>query len=243
MSSVVKGSPETSCRSPSLGLRDPQHLVIAIGVGLLALVVLLWELSVPELLQLYDSGVYFGATLHFVNGVLPYRDFTFVQPPGILLLLSPVALMGRIFGSHDGFVLARVVTACVSGLNAGLLAWLVRHRGRVAMMVAGVGLALLPVSLLVGTTVELDPYCICLISLGSLAAFREKGKKTLTTRSLTGAGIVFGLAALIKLSGILSVHRPRSVPGTAISQENVCLRRRRRGRLCRSVTSLLYAGA
>ena len=43
----------------------------------------------------YDDGVYLGAAIRFVSGVLPYRDFVFVQPPGIVVLMSPVALLGR----------------------------------------------------------------------------------------------------------------------------------------------------
>src|SRR5262252_5729568 len=46
-----------------------------------------WLLSVHE----YDDGPYFGSAVSLVHGVLPYRDFIFVQPPGITLLMSPAA--------------------------------------------------------------------------------------------------------------------------------------------------------
>ncbi len=66
----------------------------------------------------YDDGVYLGAAMRFVHGVLPYRDFVFTQPPGIVLLLSPVALIGRATGTADAMAIGRVLTACVLGADA-----------------------------------------------------------------------------------------------------------------------------
>ena len=109
------------------------------------MVVYLWQLSVPELVGYYDSGV-LAATMHLISGVLPYKDFVFVNPPGLLILLTPFGVVCRIFGSHDGLIVARVATSIVTAANVSLLAWLVRHRGRVAMLIAGLGLALLPFS-------------------------------------------------------------------------------------------------
>jgi hypothetical protein len=159
----------------------------------------LWQLSVPIYLQLYDSGVYVAGSIHLVSGVLPYRDFAFVQPPGILLLLSPVAVVSRIFGSHDGFVLARVVSAFVTAVDASLLSWLVRHRGRVAMVVAGAGLALTPVAVFYSSGARLEPFCLCFVLLGSIAIFgRSPSDEPLTTRSLVTGGLLLGIAASIE---------------------------------------------
>jgi hypothetical protein len=176
-----------------------QSLVIAVSVGLLAFGTYLWQLTVPIYLQLYDSGVYAAAALHFVSGAMPYRDFVFVQPPGILLVMSPMALFSRVFGSHDGFVLARVMTALVTALNASLLAWLVRPRGRIAMLIAGCGLALTPVAVFFSSGVRLEPYCICFVLLGSLTIYSDDGKRgQLSARRLAVGGLFFGLAALIE---------------------------------------------
>jgi hypothetical protein len=177
-----------------------QELAIAVGVGLLSLGISVWQMTVPEFLQFYDSGVYLSASIHLVSGILPYRDFTFVQPPGILLLLSPEAVVSRIFGSHDGFILARVMSGLVTALNASLLAWLLRGRGRMIMVVSGASLALLPVACFVSTTVELDPYCICFVLLGSLMVTSAAQRRhEIPTRTLAIAGGLFGIAALIKL--------------------------------------------
>jgi hypothetical protein len=173
--------------------------MIAISVGLLALGSYLWQLTEPFYLQLYDSGVYTAAALHLVSGELPYRDFVFVQPPGILLIMSPVALFSRVFGTHDGFILARVMSAFVTALNVSLLAWLVRRSGRIAMLIAGCGLALTPVAVFFSSGVRLEPYCICLVLLGSLTIFSSDGTRgQVTSRRLAVGGLLFGLAALVE---------------------------------------------
>lgn len=180
--------------------RPSQEVLIALAAGLLAFGVYLWQLSVPEFVGFYDSGVYLAATIHLVSGALPYKNFVFVNPPGILILLSPIGAVSRIFGSHDGLIAARITTSFVTAANVGLLAWLVRRRGRVAMIVAGVGLALLPVALVVSSGVRLEPYCLLLILLGALIICSENLERTgLSKRSLLFAGLLFGLAASIKL--------------------------------------------
>ncbi len=176
-----------------------QRPAIAVGVGLLSLGLSLWQLTVPGSLSFADSGDFFAASFHLVTGALPYRDFTFVQPPGIVLLMSPVALLSRIIGTHDGFILARVLSALVTALNCGLLAWLVRHRGRTAMLIAGAGLALLPVASFASSEVRLEPYLVFFILLGSLAVFSREGRGGASTRQLAVGGLLFGVAAAVKL--------------------------------------------
>src|SRR5580692_4678329 len=190
----------------SKGLRAfplTQLQVIALLIFLLSLGMSLWQLSVPEFLSSYDSGVYLASTIHLVSGVLPYRDFTFVQPPGILLLMSPVGVFSRVFGTHDGFIAARVVSSVVTALNAGLLAWLVRHRGRLAMVLAGGGLAFLPVSFFVSSSLTLEPYCVLFVLAGALVVLdRDELDETVSTRRFVVGGLLLGFALLIKLWAI-----------------------------------------
>jgi hypothetical protein len=179
--------------------RVSQQFAIAAAVGLLSLGLSLWQLTVPGFLSFYDSGVYLAASFHLVSGVLPYRDFTFVQPPGILLLMSPVAFLSKVVGTHDGFVVARVIGALVTALNAGLLAWLVRHRGRTAMLIAGAGLALMPVASFVSSGVKLEPYLICFVLFGSIVVFARDDRGGASTGRLAAGGLLFGIAAAVKL--------------------------------------------
>ena len=197
----TKGDGETGSRPRAVRLT--QFQVVALLIFCVSLGMSLWQLSVPEFLSSYDSGVYLAATIHFVSGVLPYRDFTFVQPPGILVLMSPVAVFSRVFGTHDGFILARVVSSVVTAVNAGLLAWIVRHRGRLAMALAGGGLAFLPVSFFVSSSLTLEPYFILFVLLGALVVLDRDamGEETSTRRFVVG-GLFLGFALLIKLWAI-----------------------------------------
>jgi hypothetical protein len=174
--------------------------LIASIIGVVALGAYVWQLTDPAFVSFYDSGVYFAASLHFVTGVLPYRNFTFVNPPGIVLLMSPLALLSRLIGSHDGFILARIATSLVTALNASLLAWLVRHRGRLAMVVAGFGLGLLPVAFLVSSAVKIDPYCILFVLLGVLIVLSyDHALGAPSNRNLIVGGVLLGFAGDIKL--------------------------------------------
>lgn len=177
-----------------------QPLTIAVAVGLLAFGIFVWQLSVPQFLAYYDSGVYMAAALHFVSGALPYRDFTFVNPPGILLLLTPVALLGRAIGSHDALTLARVINSLATALNAGLLSWLVRRRGRVAMIIAGFGMALSPINFFVSSAVKLDPFCVLFVLWGSIVILsRDMRSGEYSSKALLAGGALFGVAGVIKL--------------------------------------------
>ena len=62
----------------------------------------------------YDDGTDFGSAVRLIHGALPYRDFIMVQPPGITLLMAPVALATRAAGTITGMAAGRVVTALAS---------------------------------------------------------------------------------------------------------------------------------
>jgi len=71
------------------------------------------------------------------QGILPYRDFVFVQPPGITLLMTPAALIAKATGSTaGGMAIGRILTTLASAAGVVLLGLLVRHRGVLATLVA-----------------------------------------------------------------------------------------------------------
>jgi alpha-1,2-mannosyltransferase len=61
----------------------------------------------------YDQGVYYSASEAVVWGVLPYRDFLFLHPPGILVTLAPLGLVARLTRDSLGLELARVLVMLV----------------------------------------------------------------------------------------------------------------------------------
>lgn len=173
--------------------------LIPLGVGLLALGMYLWQLSVPEQPSFYDSGVYLAAAVHLVSGILPYRDFTFVQPPGLLYLLSPVALLSRFIGTHDGLTMGRVLASVATAANCAMSAALVRSHGRVAMVVAGAGVAVSPVAFLVSSSIKLDPFSLFFALAGILLVVGWDRVEELSRRRSVLVGVLLGLAGLVKL--------------------------------------------
>lgn len=193
---AAEREPTTSAKAVR---RPSDEALILLGIGLLALGTYLWQLSVPEQLSFYDSGVYLAAAVHLVSGVVPYRDFTFVQPPGLLYLLTPVALLSRLIGTHDGLTAGRALASVVTAANCVMTAALVRRHGRVAMVVAGVGVAVSPVAFLVSSAIKLDPFSLFFVLAGALVVVGRGPTSALSRRGSVLAGVAFGLAGLVKL--------------------------------------------
>lgn len=71
----------------------------------------------------YDEGVYFSAASLLTKGFLPYRDFVFVHPPGILLFLAGTsAWTASLVGVDGAFALARWLASGIGVLNV-VLVW------------------------------------------------------------------------------------------------------------------------
>jgi Glycosyltransferase family 87 len=185
---------------------------MAVTPGLVALGISAYVLSLPDVLAGihgysgygYDDGVFLGTALRFVHGAIPYRDFDFVHPPGITLLMTPIALLGRVLGSRNALVMARCVTAGVVACNASLAAWIVRSRGRGAMLVAGLGLACFPLAVTADHTLLLEPYLVLACLVGTVAMFGSSGALQ-NQRGVFWAGIAFGFAGAIKLWALFPV--------------------------------------
>ena len=75
-------------------LSNPGKVMLIATV--LAIAIRLFTLTRPGFLTgitEYDDGVYIGGSIRITEGQLPYLNFAFVQPPGILELMLPVALL------------------------------------------------------------------------------------------------------------------------------------------------------
>jgi alpha-1,2-mannosyltransferase len=172
----------------------PQVLVA--GPGLLALGICAYRLTLPHTfagVHGADDGVYLGAALRLAHGVVPYRDFAFVQPPGIAWLMAPLGIFGD---SRDAMAAARIVTALVAGLNASLAAFVLRDRGRVAMLAAGLVLAAFPLAVSADHTLTLEPYLVLFCLLGTVTMF--SAGELANSRRILWAGALFGLAGAVK---------------------------------------------
>lgn len=183
--------------------------VIAFMGGAAALAVAVYQLSLPNVLTGvlpadlgYDDGVYTGAAIRLVHGVLPYRDFVFVHPPGITYLLAPFAALGLVVGSHVTAVLDRCLAAAVVVANPILAGWLVKPLGRVATFISAFALALWPLAVAADRGVELEPFVAFFCLLGAVLLF--SGKPASRWR-LAVAGTAFGFALLVEVWAIFPI--------------------------------------
>jgi hypothetical protein len=160
----------------------------------------LYQLSRPGALlgvTQYDDGVLFGNAVRLAGGVIPYRDFVMVQPPGSLLLMAPVALLAKATGTAWGLALARILTACADTACIVLLGLLVRHRGRLAIAIACGIYTVYPGALEASSTFLLEPW-LNLFCLGAALLLFDGDRFAMNWR-LAASGFLFGFAVAIKL--------------------------------------------
>jgi hypothetical protein len=151
----------------------------------------------------YDDGPYFGSAVRLVHGVLPYRGFVLVQPPGISLLMSPAAALSYLTGTAWGLVIGRILTVLAGAAAVVLGGLLVRHRGPVAVIATCGILAVYPDSVAAAHTVLVEPWLVLFCLIGALAAFR--GDQLADGRRLIWGGVAFGVAGAIEAWAIVPV--------------------------------------
>jgi hypothetical protein len=188
--------------------------VVITVAALLGLGLRVFQLTRPGYLTgftQYDDGVYIGNALRLVDGVIPYRDFAMVQPPGSMLLMVPAALVGKAFGSMSALAVARILTVGADTANVVLIGLLVRHRGPLAVGVASGGYAVYPAALNASQSLFLEPWLNLFCLLGAVLLFDGDqitglgdpgGRKRPTQRALW-AGVCFGFATAVKIWAVV----------------------------------------
>ena len=191
------GSWISGARLRAYWLSNPGKVMLI--ATLLALVLRLFTLTRSGYLTgitEYDDGVYIGGSLRMTEGQLPYLNFAFIQPPGILELMLPVALIAKVTTTVKALTLARLLTALASAACIPLVGNLVRYRGAVVTAVACGVLAVYPPDITSAHTLLLEPWMnlFCLIAM-NLAFRRGHLARPIM---LAWAGIALGFAADIK---------------------------------------------
>jgi alpha-1,2-mannosyltransferase len=192
---------------PSEGPRPWVLRAVIIAATLLAVGLRLYDLSRPGYLfgiSEYDDGTDFGSAIRLVHGAVPYRDFIMVQPPGITLIMYPIALITKGMGTITGMAVARVFTALASAAAVPVAGLLVRHRGFFATLVTCGVLAIYPDSVLAARTVLLEPWLVLFCLLGALAVF-DGDEIADSRRRLLAGGVLFGFAGAVKVWAIIPV--------------------------------------
>ena len=161
---------------------------IAALVGVFTVTLLVRLLRTPNEVT-YDEGVYVTGAMMLSKGLLPYRDYVLLHPPGMLLFLFPWTLGGPAFA----LTAARTVACFVGATNATLMARLVGGR------------AALPVALLWVVWPDLvasehgaflEPLMTC-TGLGALVLL----KSAPGVQRVTWAGMMCGACLLVKSWG------------------------------------------
>ena len=184
----------------------PVALAITLTTAL-ALFLRLWQLTKHGYLlgpTEYDDGVYFGGALRLIHGAVPYKDFITVQPPGVMLLMTPAALFAGPVGTAKALFIGRVLTACAGAAGVTLTGLLIRHRGALAVAVAGGFLAVYPDGVYAAHTVLIEPWLVLFCLAGALAVL-DGDHLTSSGRRLAGGGVAFGFAGVCKAWAVLPV--------------------------------------
>src|SRR6478672_1803136 len=95
-----------------------------------------------RLVPLLNGGVHYAVAMGLVHGLLPYRDFLFLHPPGIALLLAPFASLADLIDEPQAMLVARLCWIALGGVNAVLCALVLAPLGRLAAVLTGLMYAL-----------------------------------------------------------------------------------------------------
>ncbi|MFF3064595.1 glycosyltransferase 87 family protein [Oerskovia sp. NPDC057915] len=200
-------------RAPRPDRRPSRALgwTVAAGVGALAFLVR-WHL-VGGTVGLrgyhgYDDGVYFSSAVAFVHGLLPYRDFLLLHPPGSMLALTPFAALTAWTSDSDALVAARAGFLLVGAANAVLVTRVARRWGTPAMVVGGVLYAVSFAAAWAERVTLLEPLgSLCLLGGVVLLLRGLDADRHPATGSRDGwlwaGGAVLGLGVTVKIWGVV----------------------------------------
>ena len=183
-------------------LRPPGVTILLATV--LALGIRLFTLTRPGLLtgvSEYDDGVYLGGAIRLTQGALPYRDFAFVQPPGMLLLMTPAAVVAKVTSTTAAMGFARLLTVLASTACVPLAGNLVRYRGTLVTAVTCGILAVYPDDIAAAHTLLLEPWMNLFCLIAASAAF-SNGMLARPAR-LAWAGVALGVAVAVKFWAVV----------------------------------------
>ncbi|HET9647239.1 MAG TPA: hypothetical protein VFP34_03295 [Microlunatus sp.] len=152
----------------------------------------------------YDDGVYYSAGSALLHGVVPYRDFVLLHPPGIVLLLAPFGLFG--LAGHDpwGLAAARLAWIALGGVNTVLVARILRRVGLVESAMGAVLYATAYPAIYIEWTPLLEAPAQTCVLLTILLLQTSKGAAP-TLAQVAGAGALIGFSATVKIWGAAAV--------------------------------------
>jgi alpha-1,2-mannosyltransferase len=151
----------------------------------------------------YDGAVYYAAAAGLAHGLLPYRDFLLLHPPGVVVALVPFAALGRVIGDPYGMEVATLAWLGIGALNALLVSRILRPLGVPAALVGGLFYAVFYPAVLIehSTLLEAPAATVTLVAL--LLLTRTPKAAAIATRVVLVAGALLGVSAGIKIWGVV----------------------------------------
>lgn len=159
----------------------------------------------------YDDAVYYAGAVGLVHGRLPYQDFLFLHPPGVLLALAPVAGLGRWVGETTGWEVSRLVWMSMGCLTSLLVARILLPLGRLAALIGGCAYAIFPGAVLVERTTLTEGLANLCLAAALALVIRELGSRQAgnvaqhrrTLSALVAAGALLGFSTTVKVWGVV----------------------------------------
>ena len=153
----------------------------------------------------YDGAVYYAAGSAVAHGMLPYRDFLLLHPPGIALELLPFAALASVIGDPQAYALARVAWCLLGAVSAGLVFLVMRGRGLGPALAASAFYAVFVPAVISEDNTTLEAIgSVCL--LGALALLvRHWDGTASSTLGLALAGALLGVSTATKIWGVVAV--------------------------------------
>jgi alpha-1,2-mannosyltransferase len=150
----------------------------------------------------YDDGVYFASAIGLVNGLVPYRDFLLLHPPGIVLILAPFAWLSLLTGEPVALAVGRVSFMILGAVNAMLVARYLRPAGRFGAITGGLVYALFWPAVFSERTVLMEGLGnVCLLLALSFAT--PSSPVAPNRGRLVAAGCVLGFSTAVKIWGVV----------------------------------------
>jgi len=178
--------------------------VVTVAMALVAIGLQVLRLTRPGGLlpgNASDTSLYLGSAIRLVHGALPYRDFVLLQPPGVVLVMSPFALLSDLVGSRWALGAVNLCTPLLAAANVALVGHLLRHRGWQAVL-AGCGLmAVTPVTYDALANGMLEPLMDLFCLLGLALIF--DGDQLAGRRRMLLGGVAFGVAGCVLVAAIV----------------------------------------
>ncbi len=153
----------------------------------------------------YDGSVYYASAAALAQGLLPYRDFLLLHPPGITLALLPFAGLGRLLGDANGFAAARLAWFGLGSLSTALVFAVVRPRGLLPAVAAAACYAVFVPAVVSEHTTSLEAVgSVCLLGAVALLA-PARAPVPRPVWPFLAAGALLGVATGTKIWGVVVV--------------------------------------